>query len=433
MDVNWAEVPEAIQRAIGRLEPYRKKARIVLRLGTSVMNRIPNRTDNPITVGVKVLSILDALDGMAHVAKTREFEDTVEVLGLRPQTSRFFSEMFFRTKLLDEFDIRPIVLDGVTCIEARSKKHGTLLFKKSFESHYEATFYHSPGLDFRDLMQRTWDLYEGRIYCEMGRRIGTDTAFTQFSPTDNPLYGPAGQRMKRMVETHLRYRLDGVPRAYLFYGAPGTGKTSFAQVFADKVGERLLKLDAQGFADFSVADLNFLVECLGPDLIIVDDIDQVTSYQMPRLLDSVQELKLRSHGPSLLMTANTVSGFNLGFLRPGRVDTWVCFDPPDEALRREMLERYLGDLTIAPEIFQSLVLGSEGLTQDYLREIAQRLRYESPEEVVEAVHHMQRLLGNVTLAQKRGAAKAQGQANGSSETNGHAVLHAEAAYESGND
>jgi SpoVK/Ycf46/Vps4 family AAA+-type ATPase len=145
----------------------------------------------------------------------------------------------------------------------------------------------------------------------------------------------------------------------------------------------------------SSSEINFIIEALQPDFIMVDDVDKAdVNHSLPAILGILQELKQHKTKTSLLLTANTVAGFDHGLLRPGRIDTWMTFDPPNADDRRNIINGYLAEAkhVVSEDVVENFVKITADLTQDYLREIAQRLKYEEIEEVVDVIMSMRKLL-----------------------------------------
>jgi len=373
-----------------------KKAKKALHLATMIVDKIPRRGDSTLQKFVKILSIADAVESTIQVKPT-EITEIVERLELTTTTNTVFASMFFGTKLQEQFELKQRMFDGHTIVEATNAEHGTLIFIERWEKQYNPTFYHTKGFDFEKVLQQTWDLYDGRLQFELR---WDKSVYTSFSTVPNPLYGDDAARMDKLVARHRRYQLDKMSRAYMMYGAPGTGKTSFAMAFADRIGNRILRIDARSFSMVSVSEVIFIIDALQPDFIMVDDVDKAdVNNSLPTILGILQELKMHKTKTSLLLTANVVSTFDHGLLRPGRIDTWMTFGTPDAAARRQIIEGYMNDakLVVSDDIIDKFVAVTEDLTQDYLREIAQRLKYEEVDEIIEVIMSMRELLKKPAL------------------------------------
>lgn len=364
----------------------------VLKLATSIVEKIPSKKDSTAQTIVKLMSIADDIDS-ARTVKKPTLAEVLKPYGVVPKTSALFVSMFHETKLNEDFVMGHQVVEGHSFYEAISKEHGTLIFTRNWDNKPEPTFYHSADFDFARVLQRTWDNYNGRIHFEIR---WNKSVYSTFSAVANPLYGTDESRMNEMVARHRRFQVDQRTRAYMFHGEPGTGKTSFAIAFADKVGGRILRVDAQSFAMVSVSDIIFLIDALSPDFILIDDVDKAdVGMSLPTILGILQEIKQHDGKTSLLLTANIITNFDKGFLRPGRVDTWVSFDPPNPTQRRDIIKGYVNaeKVKVDDSLLEELVVTTEGLTQDYLRETAQCLKYDDPSDIIANIKLMQNYLG----------------------------------------
>ncbi len=247
-----------------------RKYRNILALATSVVEKIPGRNDTIPQIVVKLLSISDSVDNLFE-SKQTELSVIVDRLGLVTTNNSVFVSMFFGTKINEDFELKRYTLDGHNVCEAVSKVHGTIVFIENYEDNFSPTVYHSKTLDFAALLDRTWDLYEGKLQFEMS---WAKSSYSTFSMIPNPLYGSDQQKMEALVAKHRRYVANGKSRTYMIYGRPGTGKSSFALAFADRLGTRILRIDAQSFARVSVSDVVFIIEALRPEFIMVDDVDK---------------------------------------------------------------------------------------------------------------------------------------------------------------
>jgi predicted AAA+ superfamily ATPase len=369
-----------------------KKVKTALTIATKIYDKVPRKGDHPIHIVLKLMSIADSIESSLQTKKT-EISAIVERLGLATTTNTVFASMFFGTKLQEQFELKRYILDGNPVIEAINPEFGRLLFIERWEKQYSPTFYHTKGFNFEKILKWTWELYDGRLQFEINWSKST---YTTFSRIANPLYGKDAERMDKVVERHMRYLKAGKPRAYMFYGAPGTGKTSFALAFAQRIGDRILRIDARSFSMISVAEIIFIIDALQPDFIMVDDVDKAdVNHSLPTILNIIQELKTHNSKTSLMLTANNVGHFDHGLLRPGRIDSWLVFNPPDADERNHIIRGYLAEAEVELDnrTIEEFVKLTDGLTQDYLREVAQRLKYESVEEVITLITSMRKLLG----------------------------------------
>lgn len=238
------------------------------------------------------------------------------------------------------------------------------------------------------IIDQVWRVFEGRMDAA---GVNGRVQFASFPKTDNPLYGKAQERFKAVIDRHHRYQTDKISRTYALIGLPGTGKTSFAQAFAEKVGGRLMRVGS-GITNLSC--VCGLIRELKPSFVIIDDFEKMYQRDTAVLefLEFLQDQK--ENGVSMLLTANSVKHLDKGMLRPGRIDTWLEFGPPDLTESRTLLDSYLEGAYHQPTDHERtrLLRLASGLTQDYIRDLAERLQYDTMGEVEASLLHMRQLL-----------------------------------------
>lgn len=167
----------------------------------------------------------------------------------------------------------------------------------------------------------------------------------------------------------------GIPvkRGVLLTGKPGTGKTMTARIAAGLAIEN-------GWAVFYLPDARAIEAALAiakmysPALLICEDLDRQLSGPRNALTDRILNALdgLDKSTPIVFVaTTNDPSGLPAPLLRPGRLDSFMVFDPPDAEASERLLRLYLADR--APE-------GAEGQFGKYcqgllpasIREVASR-------------------------------------------------------------
>jgi hypothetical protein len=376
-----------------------KKLRLALTLASDIIPQLPIQGDTWMQIAVKGMGMLNTAEKIfSPTTKSDPLDAIISRYDLEETKNEQFVSLFFDTNLDETFNVHRFSLtDYLDVIDASHKNFGRLFFVEySYYESPESSFYHSKGMDFSKILTSLWDNYNGRLHVGVnrGRNNGTKTEFTAFNECPNPLYGSMQKKMDILVAKHKRFVKDKIQRSYMFYGLPGTGKSSFAMQFAQELGGRTLKMDASSFSHAHVKDVTFLLDNLKPDFFVVDDVDKADiSRGLPTLLEILQRFKLDHGDTSVLLTANAVARFDPGLLRPGRIDTWVDFPLPGPAERLEVLTSYVKQFKnqIKEEDMVQLVKLTEGLSQDYLRELAQLLRYDEIEHIVTTVKLMQKL------------------------------------------
>lgn len=393
-------------RFVFRFPRIPSQVKSLLRLAGELVPLVPAKDDSKLQILMKSVAAADLIQENLSMGKESALDKLAKRYNLVSTTNEQFVSLFFETDLKDQFELNEYALadSGECVIDAFSEKYGRLLFTKyQGNPRAQERFFHSKNFDFPEVLDRVWDLYEGRLHVSVtySSYMGNQSmsTFSSFGAIQNPLYGPMSARMDRLIARHRRWLMDGIARTYMFYGRPGTGKTSFALAFADKLAGRLLKIDAKSFSYMRVKDLTFICKALRPEFLLIDEIDKAEIMTtLPTILDILQVFKVDHVSTSIILTANVIDEFDDGFLRPGRVDTWVEFSPPDVSERAEILDKYLKSqegVHVPEALFNMIVDKTDGLTQDYLREISLMLKYETPDEVLEAIDTWKKMLERV--------------------------------------
>ncbi len=377
-----------------------RNVRIALKIATSILPKLPQKGDSWLQIAVKTLGIMNSVDEIMFPSSHSQVQAIVDRYDLQVASNKQFVEIFFGTNLREQFKVRLThthSADHMKIIEADSDNYGRLLFMEGYrDGDVRCEFYHSKGMDFMALMNQLWEGYDGRIQVTSVKNTygEQESALTTFNTCPNPLYGVLHGRMKHLVTRHRRFAVDKIPRTYMLYGPPGTGKSSFATQFAERLGSRSLRMEARTFATQDVKNMMFLLHSMQPDFLIIDDVDKADmSEDIPAILEIMQRFKSDHSTMSVIMTSNAITGFDPGFLRPGRIDTWVEFQLPEEAERLDVLTRYSEEFKVlaTKEQIAGLTTVTAGLSHDYLREIAQLLRYDDAESVMSTVALMKKL------------------------------------------
>lgn len=176
------------------------------------------------------------------------------------------------------------------------------------------------------------------------------------------------------------FRAHNLPyrRGYLFWGAPGNGKTQTVRVMASHPYIKPFAIDLSD-VEHESRDLTRLFERASestPALIILEDIDRAfpsegkqtrenaVSFQtLLNCLDGVGS----QDGLIVVATANNPTFLDPAILkRPGRFDRVVQFPNPDASLRRQYYQRLNPNLS--GEQFESAIQKTSGFSFAQLRE-----------------------------------------------------------------
>jgi hypothetical protein len=385
--------------------------RKVMKVAADVSSRLPESKDGIFTKAVKVLGIVDSLSN--HIWGEENLTDLGKYLKNIPyeiesgRNARFV-DLFFASSLTRIFDIEVVKLtSNSNIIKASHPTIGTIHFYEhdGSTSNYHMYWY-PPGFKFDEALRAIWGDFNGRMHLgqALDKNRNVISEYTTIPEPKDPLLGGAQKRLDEFVTQHRAYIRDGVPRTYLMYGKQGGGKTSFALRIANLAEGHVLRIDANSLTSLGMQEIDFLIEGLCPDFIIVDDIDRAADLKtsLPTLFAILTDFKGKHPSLTVILTINDIKELPPALLRPGRIDVLVEFDTPTAEEREEILRGYLKDFGIPADMdLADLVYETEGLTAAYLREVALQLRYRPPADVIKIIRKMNELAGTTVRPKEK--------------------------------
>lgn len=257
------------------------------------------------------------------------------------------------------------------------------------------------GLNYKEIVETTklamtaYGAFTADAIMRVRRQRASLASGLQAVDTEQAVYAPAEALSAWLAVDGVLFE-NGVsrrvrPRGLLFYGVPGTGKTSGAKYLADRMGVPLYALDVGstmqkyvGESERTFAAALAQIEALAPCVLLLDEIEKAFSADddsgvsrrvLGRLLWWLQE-----HDANVLtvMTTNDLEALPVELVRPGRVDCHVEFHP---------LQVEAG-LRLATTVVQSLLplLGDAANRNEVARELnlAVNRRYRVTETLTHA-------------------------------------------------
>lgn len=135
-----------------------------------------------------------------------------------------------------------------------------------------------------------------------------------------------------------------LPQGILVYGNPGTGKTLFAKVLANKLNKNLILVD-QSMTDEKLKEVFSISKSSANNLILLDEIDLIVKEKGSGML--LAEL---DNNPNLFVVATTSEDIdsyfwfeNEALKRPGRFDFIIKMNLPTDNERIEYFKNNLND------------------------------------------------------------------------------------------
>jgi transitional endoplasmic reticulum ATPase len=178
----------------------------------------------------------------------------------------------------------------------------------------------------------------------------------------------------------------------LMYGPPGTGKTMLAKATAGEIEATFFRISPAdvlskwvGEAEQNIKKLFDAAAAEARSIIFIDEIEalvparrddgsSVMQRVVPQILQGVEGFD-RKTGRSLLLMGATNVPWQLdpAMLRPGRFDEKVYIPLPDVVARRKMLDIYLSNRPVGPEVdLDALAQKLEGFSGADIKYICDR-------------------------------------------------------------
>lgn len=200
---------------------------------------------------------------------------------------------------------------------------GKYLFKtksKLAERDKHYGYYHSVDMNFRALGDLIYKKYGNKIFIDTRsstrRKLDYDEYFLEpVKGDDHIIEFDAHKQAVNLLKD------KGV---YLFYGKPGTGKSSF--IFSENFkNKKCLIMLASLFCDLKQIEVDSLLNIFNPDLLLIEEFDKASAR-----LDSVLLFfeRVRNKNTTIVLTANKIDSFDPAVIRPKRIDKIVKFDVP---------------------------------------------------------------------------------------------------------
>jgi SpoVK/Ycf46/Vps4 family AAA+-type ATPase len=201
---------------------------------------------------------------------------------------------------------------------------------------------------------------------------------------------------EKLLLTTKKFFDVGLNRSLIFYGLPGSGKTTAAYRLTENLGGRLLVVNGWSLSNRPVESILNVVNLVNPSVILFDDLDRIEDINS--LLSDIEQLKKETiiNSRLFIATVNNLSAIDPALRRPGRFDQAIKFDPPNLEDRYKILKVHAQQLNIEgkEKFYKDLAKATEGLTGAFLKELL--LRYmilKDEKEILADINRMKEVSG----------------------------------------
>ena len=198
---------------------------------------------------------------------------------------------------------------------------------------------------------------------------------------------------EKLIANINKFFDKGLNRAMLFYGPPGSGKTTLALRLTEALGGSILILNGWSLSHKPTGSILSAIRMVDPVVILFDDLDRI--HDMENLLSDLESLNRERSGRSRLFiaTVNNMRKVPKPLRRPGRFDQSIEFGPPEKEVAKKILKVHADGLNLGltDEELEKLAELSEGMTGAFLREIAIRTGILGMEDMSTHIENMKKV------------------------------------------
>lgn len=194
------------------------------------------------------------------------------------------------------------------------------------------------------------------------RNVEKDRVVLEIDDAIKPLPSELAVKMTAYIK---RANEQGINRSMMFYGLPGSGKSTIARQIIKELNYQSFRIKVEDLGSIDVKSIIEALEIFQPDAIIFDDFDRVSRQE--QLLELIEYLHKKVK--LIVATINDRDALDEALMRPGRFDELVLVDTLDDAVIKNILGddniKYFDDVKKWPIVFiQELILRTKFMSND---------------------------------------------------------------------
>ena len=331
----------------------------VLKVCQDIALKCPTSKDNVYAKIIKTAAIAESAYRLT-IKDTKSINASVYIAkkyNAQLMNSQFLTSILSTSGILEEF---PVVSDYVPELSTifkiiELKNGGKIIFCQKESEMPEAQFFHTyfyvtAGFDYEELFAAIWKKYNNAIAVDYVSVKGFSKEI-RLLPSNVDLSFTSQLAKDRINELND----FSVGNCVLVVGSPGTGKSSFAHMFAAETNKKIFKFTGTIFENGDVSEVCSLIQFLGPDVCLIDDCDRTTlANANSNSLYLFEIFHQQMSNILFLLTANYPERLEKAVLRTGRIDYIMEFEAPTDEERKQIIKHFSKELVYSEEQLQRM-------------------------------------------------------------------------------